>query len=285
MAKVIKPSSCLDYVRNAKNEWILKGQKVSGDIAKKLDNLRIPPAWQNVVVATNPKAKVVAIGQDVAGRWQYKYSAEHIAASAKKKFIRVKSFSRDITGIRKHMDQGVNLGDPRALLLRLEDKTAMRVGSMRDVKAKKKAYGLTTLKNEHVAVKGNKITLDFVAKKGVPAHYEITDDVLAEFLRERKGKTKVGEYLFPDVSGKKMNDYIREISGKSYTIKDYRTFHGTSIAFNELRPYSGKVLSAIDKKKLITEVSTTVSEFLHNTPFMARGSYIDPMVWEIIGGL
>lgn len=281
----VKPKPCTDFIRTPTGKWLRKGEDVDKAIRKKLDNLRIPPAWTDVVVATDPKAKVVAIGKDVAGRWQYRYSAEHVAEQAKKKFDRVKSFSRDISVMRRQMEHDVNLGDPRALLLRLEDKTAMRVGSTRDVKAKVQAYGLTTLKNERVIVSGNKIILDFVAKKGIPAHYEITDNVLAAFFKERKGATKVGEYLFSDVDGKIMNGYIKSLAKKKYTIKDYRTYHATRIAFGELRPYSGQVLKKADKKKLINDVCTKVSQFLHNTPTMARQSYIDPMVWETIGGL
>jgi hypothetical protein len=32
-------------------------------------------------------------------------------------------------------------------------------------------------------------------------------------------------------------------------------------------------------------VSEKVSAFLRNTPAMARKAYIDPTVWDIIGGL
>lgn len=280
-----KLNPCKDFIRTPTGKWLRGGEEIGKDIQKKLDNLRIPPAWEDVVVSADPKAKVVAIGRDTAGRWQYKYSAEHIAEQAKKKFDRVKSFSRDISAMRKQVEHDINLGDPKAMLLRLEDKTAMRVGSTRDVKAKVQAYGLTTLKNEHVVVSGNKVILDFVAKKGIPAHYEITDNVLAAFFKERKGATKAGEYLFPDVDGKKMNDYIKLLAKKKYTIKDYRTYHATRIAFDELRPYSGQVMKVKEKKKLINDVSVKVSQFLHNTPTMARNSYIDPMVWETIGGL
>ena len=280
-----RPTPCKDYVRTPTGKWMLKGEEILEALQKKLDNLRIPPAWKNVVVATDPTAKIVAVGQDAVGRWQYKYSQKWIKQRSKNIFDRIKSFSRDISGMRRQMEADVNIGDIRAMLLMLEDKTAMRVGSLVDTKAKVKAYGLTTLKNEHLIVEGNRIILDFVAKKGVKAHYELTDKVLASFLKERKAATKVGEYLFPEVNGKILNKYIRSLSKKSYSIKDYRTYHATRIALEELRIYSGRVLTSVERNRIVNTVSEKVSKFLHNSPTMARNSYIDPSVWETIGGL
>jgi len=279
------PSSCIDYIRSSSGEWLLKGHSVEERTIKKLNNLQIPPAWTDVVISANPKSKVIAIGRDTAGRWQYRYSASHIARTTREKFDRIKHFSRDITSIRKQIKYDINTGKTEAFLLRLEDKTAIRIGSLADTKAKKKAYGLTTLKHEHVTFEGDSIILDFVAKKGIRARYKLTDDVLLPFLKERKENTKIGEYLFSDTSAKKLNNYLRYLSGNQYTVKDYRTFHATRIAFEELKSYSGKVFNKEEKTKIINSICKTVSDFLHNSPDMAKKSYIDPMVWELIGGI
>lgn len=277
---------CKDIVKMDK-KWYLRGEEITDSLElERLKNMRIPPSWNNVAVATDPLTKVQAIGLDKAGRWQYRYSMEHIKAAARKKFDRIKLFSKDMEKIRKGMERGIASGDPRAFLLRMEDTTGIRVGSLRDFKAKKKAYGLTTLKKEHVILKGDKVILDFVAKEGIPAHYEFTDKVLADWLRVRKRATSAGGYLFPDVPSGKLNAYLKNLAGgKNYTIKDFRTYHGTRIAFRELRKYAGKMLTGKAKRNLIQRVSVKVSSFLKNRPTMARKSYIDPMVWDFIGGL
>ena len=154
-----------------------------------------------------------------------------------------------------------------------------------DLKASQKAYGLTTLQHEHIKIDGHRITIKFIAKEGVPAHYEVVDKTLAGWLKERKAKTTAGEQLFSDVSADKLNRYLGKISNKAYTIKDYRTYHGTRVAFGELNKYSGMVLTDKEKKELIKKVTEKVARVLANTPAMAKKSYIDPMVWEIIGGL
>ena len=180
---------CVDYTRmmeGKKAKWFFKGKEISGDELDRLNAMRLPPAWSNVVASADPLKKVQAIGMDKAGRWQYRYSAKHIEEAAQKKFNRQKLFAKDMTGIRKNIDAGISKEDPRAYLLRLEDKTAIRAGSRTDFKAKKKAYGLTTLQHEHLTVNGNNITLKFIAKEGLPAHYELKDAVLAKFLKARK---------------------------------------------------------------------------------------------------
>ena len=273
-----------NYIRKEGN-WFLKGKEVSKKVADDLDKLRVPPAWKNVVVSTDPKAKIKAIGLDNAGRWQYRYSADHTAKAARLKFDNVRLFAKDMPKIRKNIWKGINAGDDRAFLLELENRTVIRAGTDVDLGAKIKAYGLTTLQNEHAKIVGNRIILDFTAKKGIAAHYEIEDRVLANWLRVKKNATTKGQKLFPDLSAKKLNDYLKEISGKRYTIKDFRTYHGTKIAHAELKKYAGKTISGSEKRVIVQEVSEKVAAFLHNTPAMARGSYIDPIVWDFIGGL
>jgi len=278
-------SPCKDYVRRD-GKWFLGDQEIAGEDLERLNKMRIPPAWTNVVVASDPSLKVQAIGMDAAGRWQYRYSAEHIAAAAKQKFERLQQFAEDMPQIRTAIEKGIESNDPKAWLLHLEDQTAIRVGSTKDFKARQKAYGLTTLQAEHVKVDGSKIMLDFIAKEGKAAHYELDDARIASWLNTRLASKVEGERLFPDVSASMLNQFIKDIAGgKDYSIKDFRTFHGTRIAYEELKQYASVVLTDKEKKKIVKDVCEKASQFLHNTPAMAKNSYIDPMVWDFIGGL
>jgi len=48
------------------------------DDAEELERIRslaIPPAWRDVWISPNPRAKLQAVGVDAAGRRQYRYSA------------------------------------------------------------------------------------------------------------------------------------------------------------------------------------------------------------------
>lgn len=278
-----KPDASVDYVRR-KGKWYLKGKPVDVKTAKRLDSMAIPPAGKHAVVARDPRAKKMAMWKAANGKTQYRYNADYMAARARQKFERVKSFKRDMPKIRKKIDLGMAKGDERAYILELENRTAIRAGTDRDIGARVKAYGLTTLEKQHVKVRGNKITIDFIAKEGIPAHYELSDAKLAKYLKEKTKNLKKGEKIF-SYNAKKINDYIEQLAGKKYSFKDFRTYHGTRIAFEELQQYAGEVYTAKEKKAIVKAVTTKVSEFLHNTPAMAKKAYIDPIVWDIIGGI
>jgi len=238
-----------------------------------------------VYVSAEANAKLLAVGQDAAGRVGRRYSAKFISEKAGKKFVRVQGFIKKMPQIRKRMYTDIMSGRSEAYVLRLEDATAIRVGSLKDTKAVKQAFGLTTLQGKHVQVRGDKIFLDFTAKKGVHYHREFSDKTLARFLGDRKKAAGTTGLLFPDVQAAKLNGYLKEISGGPYSVKDFRTYHATRISYNKLKPFEGMPLSAVAKKNLVKEVSGEASRFLGNTPAICKSSYIDPMVWQLIGGI
>jgi DNA topoisomerase-1 len=243
-------TTCKDFFRE-EGTWYLGDQEVTGEELDRLKKMGLPPAWTDVIASSDPASKIQAIGMDAAGRWQYRYSAEHIAQAAQEKFDRLKSFANDVPGIRQAYSSGMSKDDPRAWLLYIEDQTAIRVGSTKDFKAAQKAYGLTTLQNEHVTVNGDTVLFDFIAKEGKAAHYELTDEGVAKFIQTRLDRTVAGEMLFPDVTASTLNRYLKEVSGADYSIKDFRTFHATRIAFEELKNYAGVELSSKEKKKVV----------------------------------
>lgn len=288
-------SLCKDYTRQPDGTWLFKDKEVPLKVRKRLDAMHVPSGWSHAVVSANPTSKLQIIGLDTTGKWQYRFGmrvapgdkvelARRVAS--RQKFDRVKLFGQDLEMIRKNIRNGVRTNDTRAMLLRMEDQTVIRMGKEAK-RGVKQAYGLTTLRGKHVQIKGNEITLSFIAKKGISAHYKFTDQVLGSWLKKRKtGLSSLKDKMFPDVSPKKLNDYISEVAGgKAYTIKDFRTYHATRLAFEELIGYAEKALSMKEKRKIVKEVCETVSRFLHNTPAMAKSAYIDPMVWEIIGGI
>jgi DNA topoisomerase IB len=48
--------------------------------------LRIPPAWTEVAVSRNPRARLLAIGRDKKGRWQYVYSQAAVREREQRKY-------------------------------------------------------------------------------------------------------------------------------------------------------------------------------------------------------
>jgi len=76
------------------------------------------------------------------------------------------------------------------------------------------------------------------------------------------------------ISSSDVNDYLAEIAGLRVTAKDFRTWHGTRIAFALLR----KEDVATDREHAILDAIDAASAFLGNTRAVARAHYVHPHV-------
>ena len=276
--------SSRDYQRIG-GDWLLGGKVVTDEnVLARLHGLSAPSGWREVHVSFDPNAKLQVLGFDTKGRVNRRYLAAFDKEQAEVKFARVRQFSHDLVPARAIIDSDAVAGKAEALLTRLEDKTAIRIGTNKDLLAKQKAYGLTTLEGRHVSVQGTSISLDFIGKEGKQYTNTIQDGQLANWLAERKSIAGDAGRLFPDVNAAKLNNYVKETIGP-YSIKDFRTYHATRIALNELKPYQNVAMDAAKKKEVIKSTLDKVSTFLNNSPAMARKSYIDPTAWGLIGGI
>jgi DNA topoisomerase I len=118
-------------------------------------------------------------------------------------------------------------------VVHLLEATLIRVGSDEYVK-QNKSYGLTTLKNRHVEVNGTELRFNFKGKSGKVWKLGIRDRRIAKVIRACQELP--GQELFQyqddsgqtrDVTSSDVNAYLREISGREITAKDFRTWHGT----------------------------------------------------------
>lgn len=256
-----------------------KNRPASEKIAGRMTALRVPPAWTDVQLSADVNAALQAVGLDSKGRMQYRYSAEHAAKQAAEKFDRLKAFNSKLPEIRKKIVADMKSADPAkkeaASVLRLIDKTGFRHGSMKETGAKIKAFGATTLRAEHAIIVGDKVTFDFVGKKGVNIVKTVEDKELARMLKPRVAQ---GGQLF-DVTDAGLRDYLHQIGGKQFKVKDFRTWNGTDKALQKIyrmeMPTTEKQFLESQK-----EVCKAVSEHLGNTPAVAKSSYIDPAAWR-----
>jgi DNA topoisomerase-1 len=170
-------------------------------------------------------------------------------------------------------------------VVRLLESTGVRIGNEEYARVNHH-FGLTTLRDEHVAVKGATLRFQFTGKHGKVYRCHVTDRRLARIVQ--RCQELPGEELFRyvDDSGATrrigsgdVNDYIRSISGQPFTAKDFRTWAGTILAVEALRevdlPPTGRgikraIISAIDR----------VAEQLNNTRTVCRKYYIHPAVLD-----
>jgi DNA topoisomerase IB len=104
-------------------------------------------------------------------------------------------------------------------------------------------------------------------------------------LRRRGGGDQLLVYRsgprWHHVTAADINDYLREVSGGDFTVKDFRTWHATVLAAVGLavsEPAAGREAA---RKRAIARVVREVADYLGNTPAVARASYIDPRVIEL----
>jgi DNA topoisomerase I len=258
----------------------------------KLERIRalaIPPAWKDVWISPRPSAKLQATGIDAAGRRQYLYHDDYRAAQEAAKFDKLVRFADALPAFREAMSKHMEL-DPMApewtcaVAVRLINLGWFRVGDDRYTKAHK-TFGITTLRKNHVKVRGSRIAFRFRAKHRIWVRTALVDSELAEAMRELLATP--GRRLFRyrqdddvyNLTARRLNDYIGEFMGREFTAKDFRTWGGTlvaAVAFAE----RGAAESESEGKRAVAAVMRTVGERLGNTPAVARASYVSPAVVE-----
>jgi DNA topoisomerase-1 len=82
-----------------------------------------------------------------------------------------------------------------------------------------------------------------------------------------------------NLTGARLNEYMREHLGEEFTAKDFRTWGGTLIAAVSLAE-RGSAESAVEARRHVAAVMRKVAERLGNTPAVARSSYVSPGVIE-----
>ena len=145
---------------------------------------KVPPAWTDIWMTTDPRSPIQAIGRDSKGRRVYLYSAEHMGRAAAAKFSRLRAFSKVYASLIRKVGRDMKTSE-EALVLHLISKTGFRIGSDSETLAEVKAFGASTLRCSHVSVEGNKLSFNFTGKKGIQVSKVLKDTTLARAIAGR----------------------------------------------------------------------------------------------------
>lgn len=257
---------------------------------KRIRALAIPPAWKDVWICPDPKGHLQATGRDARGRKQYRYHAQWRAHRDGNKFDRLEDFAAVLPQLRARV--AADLGKPGlprervlAAVVQLLEKSLIRVGNDEYAKANR-SFGLTTLRHQHVDVKGSTLRFAFRGKSGKRHTVDINDRRLARIVKQCRDLP--GQELFQyvgengrrkDLNSADVNAYLREITGADFTAKDFRTWSGTVLAVAALRGQSRAESTAAAKKNVVRAIEA-VAGVMGNTPAVCRKSYIHPAVVE-----
>jgi DNA topoisomerase-1 len=257
-----------------------------GELAR-IRALAVPPAYRDVWLCTDPRGHLQATGRDARGRKQYRYHARWRAQRDATKFDRMLQFGRCLTRIRRRVAQDLRKpGLPRervlATLVKLLERTLVRIGNEEYARANG-SYGLTTLRNRHVSIRGQRVEFEFRAKSGVRRQVAVDDPAIARIIQ--RCADIPGQELFQwiDATGRRhrvdsaaVNGYLREASGGEVTAKDFRTWFATLETLQCLR--GRKVGNTRSIKREVKAAVAAVAARLGNTPAVCRKSYIHPRI-------
>src|SRR5690348_3219211 len=145
----------------------------------RIQSLGIPPAWTDVWICASARGHLQATGRDARGRKQYLYHAEWHVHAGRTKFKKLRAFGQSLAGLRRQVARHLRKpGLPRekviAAVIALLDGTLVRVGNEEYARANG-SYGLTTLRNHHAQIRGQKIHLQFKAKSGKAREVDFHD--------------------------------------------------------------------------------------------------------------
>lgn len=250
--------------------------------------LRIPPAWQSVWICAHAQGHLQATGRDAKGRKQYLYHAEWRKQREAKKYEHMIAFGQQLPVIRQQVAQDLKapgLGKHKvlAMMIRLLENTLIRIGNDEYAKTNQ-SFGLTTLRNRHVAIEDNEVKFHFRGKSGVVHRVSLHDRRLARMLRHLRELPGQALFQYVDEQGQQhaigsadVNDYLRQITGDDYTAKDFRTWFGSLHVLQALSAYPPFSNEAEGKKNVVAAIRLAAAK-LGNTPAICRHSYVHPWI-------
>lgn len=256
----------------------------------RIKRLAIPPAWTDVWICPSRNGHIQATGRDARGRKQYRYHERWREVRDENKFDRLAQFAKALPNIRRRVAQDIKLPGLRrrkvlATIVRLLERTFIRIGNQ-EYARENKSFGLTTLKNHHVKVKGAQVRFRFRGKSGRHHEVDVSDRRVAKVIAECQDLP--GQDLFQylddhgelqNVSSQDVNRYLRELAGEDFTAKDFRTWGGTVLAAIALSKQEEFETKKQAKSNLKTAICT-VAELLGNTPAICRKCYVHPGIVE-----
>ena len=281
-----------------------KKEITNEDDIEKIRLLKIPPAYENVIIINNKK--IIAYGYDSKNRKQVLYNPAFIAKQNAKKYNKIAASVNIFTKLKKKIATDLNSGDEKikaiAIIITLILTCGFRIGNKKYEKANN-SVGLTTLKYKHLKFENNKCLIDFIGKKGVRNTAYCDNNKIYEYLHN-KYKQSVGEdYVFTYgdgdakiITSSDVNEYLK-INSNLYskddsiviTTKDLRTWNANTlfiIYYKKLRKRKDAVAAGAgdegkrdkENKKDIKRAIEMVAEKLHNTYSICKKSYIDPEI-------
>lgn len=267
------------------------GKKITSDTTlARIHDLVIPPAWEKVWICPSPTGYLQATGIDEKARKQYLYHKEWTARSQENKFNKMIDFGEVLPKIRSKIRQDMTSEELDkekiiATVIWLLEHTLIRIGNEAYAKTND-SFGLTTLRNRHVKVRGKQVAFEFKGKSGVEHTVSVTNPKIAKIIKECIELPGYEIFQYVDsgnerhtIDSASVNEYLKAITQEDISAKEFRTWGGTVLSGETLFSI-GPADTTTTLKKNISQTVKKVSQHLRNTTTVCRTYYIHPVILE-----
>ena len=256
----------------------------------RIHSLVIPPAWTDVWICTRADGHLQATGRDARGRKQHRYHPSWVTTRTNSKYDQMIEFAQALPEIRRRVRSdlrkpALSRSHVLATVVTLLEKTLIRIGNKEYARANK-SFGLTTLQDDHVQISGSSVRFHFRAKSGIMQTIELEDAPLARIIKSCRDLPGKALFQYVDADGKRqcvdsvaVNTYIREITGRSFTAKNFRTWAASVLAAVAACDLPGCTSDAAFKRNIVGAIDSVAAK-LGNTRAVCRKAYIHPGVFE-----
>lgn len=267
--------------------YLKDGEKVSSKrLLKRVKQLVIPPAWTEVRITDKANGHLQAYGNDLKGRRQYIYHPMWTKIRNQSKFYKMLSFGKELPRIRKKVKKDIRQhGWPKskvlALVIRLMEATHIRIGGQQYAR-ENNSYGLASMRKKHVKHKGSEIVFEFEGKKGIKHQITLEDPKLIRLVNqcEEIPGWQLFQYYENEqdkqlIDSGMVNEYLHDISGEFFTAKDFRTWSGSLLFFEQMAQLA-ETMPNEELQSQLNGVLDHVAGALGNTRAVTRNYYVHP---------
>jgi DNA topoisomerase-1 len=258
---------------------------------ERIRKLAIPPAWEDVWICPVPNGHLQATGKDARKRKQYKYHHQWEKLRNETKFHRLLEFGKQLPALRLKLEEdiaskGLNENKVIATVISLMERTYLRIGN-NGYEKMYGSYGISTLKDKHVAINGHELHFSFKGKKGIEHEVSLKNKKLAAIVKACKEIPGKELFQYYDDEGHrglidsgKINQYIKDATQGDFTAKDFRTWAGTLNIISSLKTMEEAITEAEKKKKIVAAIDE-VSVKLGNTRTVCKKYYVHPGIIKL----
>ncbi|PWT76663.1 MAG: DNA topoisomerase I [Bacteroidetes bacterium] len=267
--------------------YVLNNKKLSDPkTLNRIRKLAIPPAWTEVWICALENGHIQATGLDLMKRKQYKYHELWSLVRRETKFHHLYEFGKSLPRLRTRLEKDLaekELTQEKVLaaVISLMERTYIRIGN-NNYEKKYGSYGLTTLKDRHVNIRGDQLRFSFKGKKGIQQSVTIRNRRLARLVKECRDIPGKELFQYYDDKGERkpvesgmVNDYIKSATGMDFTAKDFRTWAGSIHALEAFSSLD-EAISDAERKKNTVMVLDIVSKKLGNSRAICKKYYVLP---------